>query len=136
MLPHSHFQNGLKNLFPKRALQAVVAVAALVPVTAGILGIFAPNRLDLTGSPQSLTHVAYLSGLLLAIGLGFWSSVPAIEAKGARFSLLAALVMLGGFARLVAALRIGIWTIGVTAPLAIELGLTPALWLWQKQLAR
>jgi hypothetical protein len=123
-------------LFPKRTLQAAVAVAALVPVTAGILGIFAPIWLDLTGSPQSLTHIAYLSGLLLAIGLGFWSTIPGIETKGARFSLLTALVMLGGFARLVAALRLGIWTPGVTAPLAMELGVTPALWLWQRRLAR
>jgi hypothetical protein len=123
-------------LFLKRALQGVVAVAALVPVTAGLLGIFAPARLDLTGSPQSLTHMAYLSGLLLAIGLGFWSTVPAIETRGARFSLLTALVVLGGLARLAAALRLGIWTLGVTAPLAMELGVTPALWLWQKRLAR
>ncbi len=123
-------------MFPKRALQGVVAVAALVPVTAGLLGIFAPARLDLTGSPQSLTHMAYLSGLLLAIGLGFWSTVPAIETRGARFSLLTALVVLGGLARLAAALRLGIWTLGVTAPLAMELGVTPALWLWQKRLAR
>jgi hypothetical protein len=113
-----------------------VAVAALVPVTAGLLGIFAPARLDLTGSPQSLTHMAYLSGLLLAIGLGFWSTVPAIETRGARFSLLTALVVLGGLARLAAALRLGIWTLGVTAPLAMELGVTPTLWLWQKRLAR
>jgi hypothetical protein len=123
-------------LFPKRALQGVVAVAALVPVTAGILGIFAPAWLDLTGSPQSLTHIAYLSGLLLAIGLGFWSTVPAIETKGARFSLLTALVVLGGLARLAAALKLGIWSLGVTAPLIMELGVTPALWLWQKRLAR
>jgi hypothetical protein len=123
-------------LFPKRALQGFVAVAALVPVTAGLLGIFAPARLELTGSPQSLTHMAYLSGLLLAIGLGFWSTVPAIETRGARFSLLTALVVLGGLARLAAALRLGIWTLGVTAPLAMELGVTPTLWLWQKRLAR
>jgi hypothetical protein len=123
-------------LFPKRALQAAVAVAALVPVTAGILGIFAPALLDLTGDSQSLTHIAYLSGLLLAMGLGFWSTIPAIETKGGRFSLLTAVVVLGGLARLVAAARLGVWTLGVAAPLAMELGVTPALWLWQKRLAR
>jgi hypothetical protein len=121
-------------LFPKRALQGVVAVAALVPVAAGVLGIFAPALLDLTGSPQSLAHIAYLSGLLLAIGLGFWSTIPAIETKGARFSLLTALVVLGGLARLAAALKLGVWSPGVTAPLVMELGVTPALWLWQKRL--
>jgi len=123
-------------LFRKRALQAAVAVAALVPVTAALLGIFTPALLDLTGSPQSLTHTAYLSGLLLAIGLGFWSTIPAIETKGQRFALLTALVVLGGLARLIAAMRLGIWTLGVTGPLVMELGVTPALWLWQRRLTR
>jgi hypothetical protein len=136
MPPPSRFRNGSRNLFLKRALQATVAVAALVPVTAGLLGIFAPALLDLTGSSQSLTHTAYLSGLLLAIGLGFWSAIPAIETKGGRFSLLTALVVLGGLARLVAAIRLGVWTLGVTGPLAMELGVTPALWLWQNRLSR
>jgi hypothetical protein len=136
MPPPSRFRNGSRNLFRKRALQTAVAVAALVPLTAGLVGIFAPARLDLAGSPQSLTHTAYLSGLLLAIGLGFWSTVPAIETKGARFSLLTALVALGGLARLIAAIRLGVWSPGVTGPLVMELGVTPALWLWQKRLAR
>ena len=122
-------------MFPKRALQACVAVAGLVPVTAGLLGIFAPAFLDLTDSASSLTHIAYLSGLLLAIGLGFWSTIPAIETRGSRFTLLTALVVLGGLARLAAALRLGVWSWGVLLPLVMELGVTPALWLWQKRLA-
>jgi hypothetical protein len=123
-------------LFPERALQAVVAVAGLVPVTAGLLGIFSPGLLDLTGSSQSLTHTAYLSGLLLAIGLGFWSTIPAIRTQGARFGLLTALVALGGLARLIAAVRLGVWGPSVFLPLIMELGVTPALWLWQRRLAR
>ena len=59
-----------------RALQVAVAVAGLVPVTAGALGAFRPGLLALAGAPSALTHVAYLSGLLLGIGLGFWSLIP------------------------------------------------------------
>ena len=113
-----------------------MAVAGLVPVTAGLVGIVAPAFLDLAGSTPSLTHIAYLSGLLLAIGLGFWSTIPAIETKTGRFTMLTALVVLGGLARLIAALRLGAWSWGVILPLIMELGVTPALWLWQKRLAQ
>jgi hypothetical protein len=35
---------------------------------------------------SSDSHLRYLSGLLLGIGLCFWSTVPRIEAKTARFA--------------------------------------------------
>jgi hypothetical protein len=106
----------------KRALQAAVALAGLVPVSAGILGAFDPAFLELAGPPQSLTHAAYLSGLLLGIGLAFWSTIPGIETKGGRFALLTL------------AIRLGSWGPPVTLPLGMELGVTPALWLWQRRL--
>jgi hypothetical protein len=120
----------------KRALQFAVALAGLVPVVAGVAGAFDPMLLDFAGPSQSLTHAAYLSGLLLGIGLGFWSTIPAIAHKGAQFGLLAAIVMLGGSARLVAAARLGVWTPSVTMPLGMELAVTPLLWLWQRRVAR
>jgi hypothetical protein len=119
----------------RRALQMAVAIAGLVPVTAGMAGTFDPTLLDLAGRPQALSHAAYLSGLLLGIGLGFWSTIPAIETKGGRFSLLAAIVVLGGLARLFTAVRLGVWSPSVAWPLAMELGVTPALWLWQRRLS-
>ena len=67
-----------------RALQTAVALAALVPVLAGAIGAYDPGMLDLISSqPQTVTHAAYLSGLLLGIGLGFWSSSPPSRAKPA-----------------------------------------------------
>jgi hypothetical protein len=120
----------------RRALQVAVAIAGLVPVTAGAAGAFDPTLLELAGSPQTLSHAAYLSGLLLGIGVAFWSTIPAIETKSGRFGLLAAIVMLGGLARLFTAARLGIWTPSVAWPLVMELGVTPALWLWQRRVAR
>src|SRR5262245_209027 len=86
-----------------RVLQATVAVLALVPVAAGLagavlgIGVFEPAVLlgrdtDSTGR--------YLSGLLLAVGVGFWSTVPRIEREGTRFRLLTLIVVTGGLARL------------------------------------
>ena len=49
--------------------------------------------------------------------------------------LLTGIVMLGGLARLVLAVRLGTWTPWVIAPLAMELLVTPALCLWQRRVA-
>ena len=120
----------------KRLLQAVVAVAGLVPVLGGALGALRPELLDLTGPPHALTHAAYLSGLLLGLGLAFWSLIPAIEARGHAFGLLTLLVVVGGLARALTAARLGAWGLSVILPLVMELGVTPALWLWQRRVAR
>lgn len=117
----------------RRALQIAVAIAGLVPVGAGLLGIGDPAALDLRGGASALTHAAYLSGLLLGIGLAFWALIPRIEHPA--FAFLAAIVVVGGLARLAAATRLGIWTPSVTLPLAMELLVTPALWLWQRRIA-
>jgi hypothetical protein len=123
-------------LTEKRLLQIAVAIAGLVPVAAGALGALRPELLDLAGPPHALTHVAYLSGLLLGLGLGFWSLIPAIEARGHAFSLLTGLVVAGGLARAFTAARLGAWGLSVVFPLVMELGVTPALWAWQSRVSR
>jgi hypothetical protein len=115
-----------------RALQFAIAVAGLVPVTAGAVGAWQPEVLALgTG-----THGAYLSGLLLGIGLGFWSLIPNIAKHGSALTLLSAIVVLGGLARLLLAIRLGAWELDALLPLVMELGVTPLLWLWQRRVAR
>ena len=116
-------------------LQIAVAIAGLVPVTAGAVGALWPALLALGGTPSAATHAAYLSGLLLGIGLGFWSLVPSIETASGRFTLLTGFVVLGGLARLLTAARLGVWGPAVALPLAMELGVTPAFWLWQRRIA-
>lgn len=120
----------------KQLLQFAVALAGLVPVTAGTLGMFDPALLDLGTTPSSTTHAAYLSGLLLGIGLVFWALVPSIERQNRLFTLLAAIVVLGGVARLLMAFRLGVWSPSVRLPLAMELGVTPLLWVWQRRISR
>lgn len=123
----------------RRLLQACVALLALVPVLAGLAGVL--HGLDLFDAHADLSrsgesHVHYLSGLLLAIGLGFWSTVPRIEAHGARFRLLTALVVVGGLARLYALAMTGLPAAGMVGGLVMELGVTPALALWREGLER
>ena len=60
----------------------------------------------------------------------------AIETHRSHFTLLTAIVVAGGLARLVMAMRLGVWAPTVTLPLGMELLVTPALWLWQGRVAR
>jgi hypothetical protein len=121
-------------MLERRLLQIVVAAAGLVPVTAGALGALRPELL-IAGPPHALTHGAYLSGLLLGLGLAFWSLIPAIERQNRVFGLLTGLVVLGGLARAFTAARLGAWNLSVELPLVMELAVTPALWLWQRRVS-
>ena len=120
----------------KRALQIAVMIAAVVPVYGGASGVWhgaaAFGRWPGSGADS---HVRYLSGLLLAIGLTYWGCVPAIQRRTTIIRTLTALVVVGGLARLCGALFVADpgamrWT------LVMELGVTPALCLWQARVAQ
>ncbi len=121
----------------RRVLQAAIAIGALLPVGAGLSGIVL--GLDLTGEPGSVStdsHFRYLSGLLLGIGLAFWSTVPAIERRTGRVRILTAIVFVGGLGRLLALATVGVPSAPMLAGLVMELGVTPLLCLWQARVAR
>ena len=82
------------------------------------------------------SHLRYLSGLFLALGLAFWTTVPGIARKTARFRLLAALVVCCGLARLFSLLVAGTPSTGHLACLGLELVVVPLLVLWQSRIAR
>ena len=119
------------------ALQIAVAVFGLIPVGAGLAGVVLGTAMvDPGPAPVPLdSHYRYLSGLLLAIGLAFWSTIPAIERRTGRFRLLTFVVFIGGLGRLY-----GVVTQGLPGPpmlggLAMELVVTPLLCLWQARIA-
>ena len=66
------------HIVERRLLQIVVALASLVPISAGAMGVlFGPAMVDVIGAPVSAdSHYRYLSGLLLGIGIAFATSVP------------------------------------------------------------
>lgn len=121
-----------------RALQGVLLVGGVVPVAAGALGVVVgPAAFGADASPAALSsHVAYLSGLLLAIGIGFWSCVPRIAARGPRIRLLAAIVVAGGLARLWSLGAAGVPPLPHVLALGMELGVTPGVALWHARLGR
>ena len=112
-------------------LAMAIAVAALVPVSAGFAGVLlGPGFVGgAPGPAEATSHFRYLSGLLLGIGLGFWWCAQALGRRGTVFSVLCGVVVVGGAARL-----LGL-ALGPLPPwphllaLGMELLVTPALWL-------
>ena len=122
----------------RRVLQIAVALLALVPISAGLAGVVrGPAMVDglATAAPQD-SHFRYLSGLLLAIGVAWWTTLPVIERQGARVRLLAALVVCGGLARLLSLAIVGVPSWPMLGALVMELVVTPAIAIWQARVAR
>ncbi|MEO8375772.1 MAG: DUF4345 domain-containing protein [Sphingomonas bacterium] len=123
----------------KRLLQAIVAIACLVPlITGGQSILHGPAFL---GHPAVIpvdldSHFRYISGIFFAVGIAFASCVPGIETKGPRFRLLGALVIMGGLSRVVSLVAVGVPSKGHLFAFAMELGVVPLLMLWQAGFAR
>lgn len=123
----------------KRLLQAVIAVACLLPLIVGGQGVLhgpAPFG-HLTEAPRDLdSHFRYISGIFFATGLGFVSCIPDVERKGARFRLLGGLIVVGGLSRGVSLLAVGVPSQGHVLGLVMETVVVPLLMLWQWNFAR
>ena len=126
----------------RRLLQICVAIAACLPIASGLYDVVSglaghskmtPGMAIVSYTTES--HYRYLSGLLVGIGVGFWSTVPAIELRAPRFRLLTAIVVVGGLARLLGVALGDKLTLVVAVALAMELLVTPLLCLWQARVA-
>jgi hypothetical protein len=120
----------------RKLLQQAVAIAATVPAAAGLYGVLFGQAL--TGDVVSISaesHFRYLSGLLLGIGVCFWSTVPSIELKTGRFRLLTLLVVIGGLGRLIGLGLTGLPSLFMLGGLTVELVVAPVLCLWQTRIA-
>jgi hypothetical protein len=121
----------------RKLLQIAFALAGLVLVGFGFAGVFfGANFLDLSGNVVMDSYIRFLKGMLLAIGLVYWSSIPDIERHGERVGLVTFILMLGAVPRLMAVIGHGVPTVGIIIGLAGELIAAPLLWLWQRRIAR
>ena len=120
----------------RKLLQIAFAFAGLALVGFGLAGVFfGATFMDLTGNVVMDSYVRFLKGMLLAIGLIYWSSIPDIERHGERISLVTFILVLGAVPRLMAVIGHGVPTIGILVGLAGELIVVPLLWLWQRHVA-
>ncbi len=119
-------------------LQRTVALAASLPVAAGLYGVL--TGIDGIGTNPTVnvsadSHFRYLSGLQTGIGLLFLTCVPGIEGKTTLFRFLTLVVVLGGLARLLGLALTEVPSLTMLAALVLELGLAPLLCLWQARVA-
>jgi hypothetical protein len=121
----------------RKLLQIALALAGLVLVLFGLAGVFfGADFTDLSGNVVMDSYFRFLKGMLLAIGLIYWSAVPDIERHGERIALVTFILVLGAVPRLMAVIGHGVPTIGIIISLAGELIFAPLLWLWQRHVAR
>jgi len=121
----------------KRLLQIALALGGLVAVGAGMAGgLHGTLMLGDWGDVSLDSHFRYLSGLLLGIGVAYWSAIPDIERQAARIGLVTLIVVTGGFFRALGLLANGApdWT--MRAALVLELVGAPLVYLWQRRIAR
>lgn len=121
-----------------RILQALIAVLALLPVSAGVAGIVGGPRFLGVEPPWPAdldSHLRFLSGVFLVVGLAWWSCIPRIAEKTGRLRLLALMTFAGGLARLWSVGLAGWPSAGHVAGLSMELVVVPALTLWHARIA-
>lgn len=123
----------------KRALQAVMWVVLLLPLSAVIPSILGGP--EFLGHPPVIptdldSHFRYISGIFAGVLVGIASCIPAIERRGPQLRMFGAIVMLGGLCRLLSLVEVGVPSLGHRIGLGVELGLMPLVLLWQARIAR
>lgn len=121
----------------RRLLQLVLLLLSLSPLGFGAMGMIrGAEWLGDNPSANLDSHFRYLSGIFFGLGLALLSCIPRIETMTLRFRWIAALVVIGGLARLGGLLAHGVPGPGHVVGLGLELVVTPLLVLWQARLAR
>ncbi len=122
----------------RRLLQTLIAVGGFVPVGGGLAGALLGAAMlgGPRGDPGLDSHIRYLSGLLLGIGLAYWEAIPTIERRTARIRLLTLIVVLAGLMRLVGILFVAVPDAPMILTPGMELVVTPLICLWQARVAR
>lgn len=122
----------------KRVWQVLLSLILLLPFSAAIAGVVqGPAFL---GKPPVIptdldSHFRYVSGIFLGMLLLYVSCIPDMERKTARLRLLGFLTIAGGLARLLSRIEVGTPSTGHQIGLVIELGIAPAMILWQARIA-
>jgi Domain of unknown function (DUF4345) len=120
----------------RKLLQIAFAFAGLALVGFGAAGVFfGANFMDLSGNVVMDSYVRFLKGMLLAIGLIYWSAIPDIERHSERISVVTFVLVLGAVPRLLAVIGHGVPTIGILIGLGGELIAAPLLWLCHRHVA-
>jgi peptidoglycan/LPS O-acetylase OafA/YrhL len=112
-------------------LPIAIRIASLVPILAGAAGaLTGVGFLGESAGPAADSHLRYLSGVLLGLGLlAVWCAAD-LTRRGTTFAALCAVVVLGGLARLLGLATEGTPPLPHLVALVMELGVVPGLFLW------
>ena len=120
----------------RRLQQIAIARVGLVLAAYGMVGgLHGTLMFGDWGDVTLDSQFRYLSGVVLAVGVAYWSLIPAIERQGERLSLVALIVVTGGFFRAMGLLAGGSPGFMMRAALVAELVGAPLLYLWQRRIA-
>jgi hypothetical protein len=121
----------------RRLLQIALALTGLAAVGFGLAGVLIGTSFSGVASDVTMdSYVRFLKGMLLAIGLIYWSAIPDVEKHGERIAVVTFILVLGAIPRLLAVISHGVPTLGILLSLAGELIAVPLIWLWQRHVAR
>jgi len=121
----------------RRLLQIAIFIAGLVPILMGFAGVaWGVQFISLDDNAAVDGAVRFLSGVLLAVGVQYWISIPHIEKHGTQFSVLTFILVFGALARLSALFFSGVPGLGTFFITLVALVYVPLLWIWQRRLAR
>jgi hypothetical protein len=121
----------------RRLLQIALGIIGVVAITFGLTGVLFGT--SLSGVRLGVTmegYVRFIKGVLIAVGLIYWSAIPQIEKRSERISTVTFILMFGAAARLMAVIGHGFPTVGLVISLIGELVIVPLIWLWHRHLVR
>ena len=118
-------------------LQIATAFGSVVLLGLGLCGVFLGVQfLHGTGNAVIDNYFRFLSAIIAGIGVLYLISIPRIERRGRRFTILSFLIFVGGLAHLYAFLMRPVPSNGTIFGLFMELVFVPLLWLLQRRVAR
>src|SRR4051812_36826850 len=121
----------------RKLLQIAIAFAGLVGTGFGLAGVVLGTAFtDLFDDGTVDSSVRFYKGMLLALGVIYWSCIPQVERRGERMSLVTFILVCGAASRLMAVIGHGVANLGVLLSLIAGLVLVPLLWLWQRHVAQ
>lgn len=122
----------------RRALQGVILLLSLIPLTFGSMGlVFGAEPLS-GGLPVTASldnQFRFMAGWYLVLAALIWWIVPRIERETAVFRIVCGAIFLGGLGRLASIAALGSPVTSMIAGLALEL-VVPLLAVWQTRVGR
>ena len=122
----------------KRALQIVLGVLSLIPLTSGISGMIMGPALFIPQEnvvPSLDSQFRFESAYYFSLAIVIWWLIPNVEKHTNLFRILVMGLFVGGLSRLYSYLTIGTPEVSMQIGMYLELAL-PLLIIWQAKLPK